>query len=166
MTTAHRPNYILENLFGDSMKLILVIIIMFTTSSLLANTNQLGAGLMLGNPTGLNAKYWLDDDKAIDGGLAFSFGKHTDFSIHSDYLLHKKSAFFFNDVHALDLYYGLGGRFEFADSLELGLRVPVGVAHRFTDRPADIFGEVAPILDFIGTTGLELHLAVGARYYF
>jgi hypothetical protein len=148
------------------MKLILIIMMIFTTSSLFATANQLGAGIMLGNPTGLNAKYWLDDDKAIDGGLAFSFGKHTDFSIHSDYLLHKKSAFFFNDVHPLDLYYGLGGRFEFADNLELGLRVPVGVAHRFSDRPIDVFGEVAPILDFIGTTGMELHLAVGARYYF
>lgn len=121
---------------------------------------------MLGNPTGFNGKYWLNETTAVDGGLAFSFGKHTDLSIHSDYLLHNKSAFFFKDVHALDLYYGIGGRMEFGNQLEIGVRVPVGVAHRFTDQPVDIFGEVAPILDFIGTRGIELHLAVGARYYF
>lgn len=148
------------------MKLILTLIFLALTSSLLAAGNELGAGLMLGNPTGVSGKYWLDDTKAIDGGLAFSLGKHTDLSIHSDYLLHKKAAFFYNEVHPLDLYYGIGGRIEFGDSLELGLRVPVGIAHRFTERPVDVFGEVAPVLDFIGRTGLELHFAIGARYYF
>lgn len=148
------------------MKLILTLIFLTLASSVWAVGNELGAGLMVGNPTGLNGKYWLDDTTAVDGGLAFSFGKNTDLSIHSDYLLHKKSAFFLNDVHALDLYYGLGGRIEFADSVEIGLRVPVGVAHRLNEQPVDLFGEVAPILDFIGNTGVELHIAVGARYYF
>ena len=147
------------------MKVILALIFLALTSTVLAG-NEYGVGLMLGNPTGFSGKYWLDDTTAIDGGLAYSFGKHTDLSIHSDYLLHNKSAFYFQDVHALDLYYGLGGRIEFGDSVELGIRVPVGLAHRFTEQPVDIFGEIAPILDFIGTTGVELHIAVGARYYF
>jgi hypothetical protein len=75
-------------------------------------------------------------------------------------------AFFFDEVHPLDLYYGIGGRMEFGDDLELGVRVPVGLAHRFTEQPADIFAEIAPIIDFIGRTGVEVHFAVGGRYYF
>ena len=123
-------------------------------------------GLMLGNPTGLNGKYWLPDNKAIDAGLGMSFGKNTDLSIHSDYLLHQDGALYFNDVHALDLYFGVGGRIEFADDIELGVRVPVGVAHKLPEQKADLFAEVAPILDLLGRQGLELNLAVGARFYF
>lgn len=121
---------------------------------------------MLGNPTGLTGKYWLNEDQAVDGGLGFSVGKHTEVSIHSDFLLHNKGAFVFDDVHPLDLYYGIGGRMEFADDIELGVRVPVGIAHRFTEQPADIFAEIAPIFDLVPVAGIEMHLAVGARYYF
>ncbi len=136
------------------------------TSSLMAAQNELGIGAMIGNPIGVNVKYWLDDNAAIDGGLGLSWWENTDLSIHSDYLLHNKSAFFFNEDHALDLYYGIGGRMEFADDLELGVRVPVGLAHRLPDQPADLFAEIAPVLDFIGRTGIEMNFAVGGRYYF
>jgi hypothetical protein len=123
-------------------------------------------GISLGNPTGLNGKYWLDSTKAVDGGVAFSLGKHSNFSLHSDYLLHNDAAFYLNDVHPLDLYFGIGGRMEFADDIEIGVRVPVGLAHKFEKESADVFAEVAPIIDFISKTGLELHLLFGARYYF
>lgn len=128
--------------------------------------DKTGVGLMLGNPTGITAKRWLSEKAAVDAGLGFSIGKSTDFNLHSDYLLHQKDAFYFNDIHPLDLYYGIGGRMEFADDIELGVRVPVGLVHNFTDQPADIFAEAAPIIDFISKTGLELSFAIGARYYF
>ena len=131
-----------------------------------AYSNQLGLGISLGNPTGLNGKYWLDKKSAIDGGLAMSIGKNSDLSIHSDYLFHKHGALYFNDVHALDLYYGIGGRMEFSDDIDLGLRIPVGLAHTIDNQPADIFAEVAPIFDFLSNSSLELHLLFGARYYF
>jgi hypothetical protein len=135
-------------------------------SSLSAGANEFGLGISLGNPTGLNGKYWLDQKRAVDGGLAWSLGKNSSLSIHSDYLLHKNSAFYFNDDYALDLYYGLGGRMEFSDDIELGVRVPVGLAHRLENAGADLFFEGAPIVDFIGKTGLEIHLLLGGRYYF
>lgn len=148
------------------MKKLIFCLLLIMTSSLMASSNKLGVGVMIGNPTGLNGKYWLEDNKAVDAGLAYSLGKHSDFSLHSDYLLHKDAALYINDTHPLDLYYGIGGRMEFADDLEIGVRVPVGVSHKMEEQQADIFGEVAPIVDIIGKTGFELHLAVGARYYF
>lgn len=147
------------------MKLVLSLFVLLFSFTALA-ANQMGLGVSLGNPTGLNGKYWLNGETAVDGGLAFSIGKNTDVSIHSDYLLHKEGAFFFNDVHPLDLYYGLGGRMEFADDIEIGVRIPVGLAYKVENHSADVFGEVAPIIDFITNTGLELHLLVGGRYYF
>lgn len=147
------------------MKLVLSLFVLLFSFTALA-ANQMGLGVSLGNPTGLNGKYWLNGETAVDGGLAFSIGKNTDVSIHSDYLLHKEGAFFFNDVHPLDLYYGLGGRMEFADDIEIGVRIPVGLAHRVENHSADVFAEVAPIIDFITNTGLELHILAGGRYYF
>lgn len=131
-----------------------------------ASANQTGVGISLGNPTGLNGKYWLEGNKAVDAGLGFSIGDSTDFSLHSDYLLHNEGAFFFNDVHPLDLYYGLGFRMEFADEIEFGARIPIGLSNRSENKSSDIFAEIAPILDFLGRNGLELHFLVGSRYYF
>lgn len=127
---------------------------------------KVGAGMMFGNPTGVNAKYWLGDVRAIDAGLGLSFGRKSELSLHGDYLFHEKGALFYNDIHPLDLYYGIGGRMEFSDGLEIGVRVPVGISHMIEDRNADVFGEIAPIIDFISKVGLEFHFLIGARYYF
>lgn len=125
-----------------------------------------GVGVSLGNPTGLNGKYWLSGDRAVDGGVGMSWGTHSNVSIHSDYLLHNEAAFYLNDVHPLDLYYGIGGRMEFADDIELGVRIPVGLVHNIDGGSADMFAELAPIVDFVGRTGVELHWLFGGRYYF
>jgi hypothetical protein len=144
-----------------SLFVLLTLLLSFSTYA-----QEKGIGISLGNPTGLNGKYWLDGTHAVDGGLGMSLGEHTEVSIHSDYLFHNEGAFFFNDVHALDLYYGLGGRMEFSDDIEIGVRVPVGLVHKIENGPADVFGEVAPIVDFVTRKGIELHLLFGSRYYF
>jgi len=148
------------------MKSFIILLIFLASLTAQSAENEFGLGAMLGNPTGLNGKYWLKDNVAVDGGLAMSIGRKARLSIHSDYLFQKDAAFYFNDVNPLDLYFGIGARMEFDDDIEIGVRIPVGLAHRFTEQPSDVFAEVAPIIDFIGRTGLEMHIAVGARYYF
>ncbi len=148
------------------MKLLITLFILILSSCAFATENRLGLGAMFGNPTGLSGKYWLDDNHAVDAGMGLSLGSGSNFSIHSDYLFHKEDFLYLNDVYPLDLYYGIGGRMAFSDSIEIGARVPVGVAYKFNDKLADLFTEIAPIADFIGRTGLELHLLVGSRYYF
>lgn len=143
---------------------ILIALVVFSSAAFAQG--QTGVGAMIGNPTGVNAKYWLSETHAVDGGAGFSVGKKTRFQLHSDYLFHSIGELIFQDNHPLDLYYGIGGRMEFDDDIELGLRLPIGLAHRMEDKSADIFGEIAPIVDFIGRVGLEISLAVGARYYF
>lgn len=148
------------------MKTILLFALLVLTSQVFAQAGQTGVGLMIGNPIGVNGKYWLEGGNAVDGGIGISLGKHSDLSIHSDYLLQVDEAFFYNDVHPLDFYYGIGGRMEFADDIELGLRVPIGLVHKMKESNSDVFAEIAPIYDFIGRNGFELHFGVGARYYF
>jgi hypothetical protein len=166
LTTAHWPNNISKKQTGVLLKSFILLFLCLLTTTVFAQEYQKGLGVMLGNPTGLNGKYWLEGNRAVDAGLGFSFGKHTDFSIHSDYLFHNEGALYLNDVNPLDLYYGIGGRMEFADDVEIGLRIPVGLAHKIENGKSDIFGEIAPIIDFLTSTGVEIHLLVGARYYF
>lgn len=51
--------------------------------------NRLGVGVMVGKPTGVSLKYWLNEDFAIDGGIGASFHHETGLQVHSDLLWHK-----------------------------------------------------------------------------
>ena len=145
------------------LKIGLIVLIVLLSNHTFANTT--GVGAMVGNPIGLNLKHWLSDTQAVDGGLGMTIlGKKSRASLHSDYLFHSENALVFNDDYPLDLYYGLGGRMKFADEILLGARIPVGVSHKV--EASDMFAELAPIIDFVGRTGIELHLIIGARYYF
>lgn len=143
-----------------------IFLVFFMIFSSVVSAERAGLGVMLGNPIGFNGKKWLNNKTAVDGGLGYSFGKHTNFSLHSDYLFHQSAALYLNDTYPLDLYYGVGGRMEFAGNIELGVRVPVGLVYIPEDQKSDLFAEVAPIWDFVTRTGLELHFLIGARYYF
>jgi len=141
--------------------------ILLSLVSFAASAGPLGIGAMIGSPTGLSAKYKLGDEKALDGGFGLTRGKNCTANLHSDYLFHSSNALYFNDQHPLDLYYGMGGRMKFDDDIILGVRLPVGLLYEVENEGnADVFGEIAPIVDFIGKVGVDLHIAIGARYYF
>jgi len=141
--------------------------ILLSLVSFAASAGPLGIGAMIGSPTGLSAKYKLGDEKALDGGFGLTLGKNSKANLHSDYLFHSSNALYFNDQHPLDLYYGMGGRMKFDDDIILGVRLPVGLLYEVENEGnADVFGEIAPIVDFIGKVGVDLHIAIGARYYF
>lgn len=149
------------------MKLSLLILsAILSSSALWAGEGDFGVGVMVGSPVGISTKYWLGESTAVDGGLGFSLGDKTNMSLHSDFLLHSKGALYFNDNHPLDLYAGLGGRIKFADDINIGLRIPVGLAYKVEDQNADMFAEVAPVIVFVSRSGVDLNVLFGARYYF
>lgn len=147
-----------------------------TLLSLLAaapsRAEQFGVGLILAEPTGLSAKYWLNREQAIDAAAAWSFSGEDALQVHADWLMHN-----YNVLHAdpadgrLPLYYGLGLRLKLKDDRgrdtdAFGIRIPVGLSFRFARAPFDVFAEVVPVLDVAPDTDLELNAAIGGRYYF
>lgn len=135
-----------------------------------------GAGIILGEPTGLTFKTWLNNNHAVDLGLAWSFSENDSFQIHADYLIHD-----FETLRPVDfegrmgVYYGLGGRIKFEeengrgrndDDTLVGVRVPLGVTYEFPRAPVELFGEFVPVLDLSPDTDLDINLAIGARVYF
>jgi hypothetical protein len=133
-----------------------------------------GAGLIVGEPTGVSVKYYLGDDTAIDGAIGGAFlGKGV--QVHADYLWHPwiletKPSF------VLPVYGGLGMRVldrngggGDEDHFRFGLRVVGGLLFDFTEAPLDVFLEIAGVGDYRtkgDAFGLDINLGAGVRYYF
>ena len=129
---------------SKSIFIILGSIILFSSLSY-SQDKRIGAGIIVGEPTGLSFKYWLTEKTALDAGLAWSFVDENAFQIQADYLIHN-----FNLIKVskgkLPFYFGIGGRLKFSNEVILGVRVPLGLAYLFSDEPIDIFLEIVPIL--------------------
>lgn len=133
-----------------------------------------GAGLIVGEPTGLSLKYYLGDDTAIAGAIGGAYlGKgvqvHADFLWHP-WILENKPSF------VLPAYVGVGGRVldrnaggGEEDHFRVGVRVVGGVLFDFREVPLDVFVEVAGVGDYRTKTepfGIDINLGAGVRYYF
>ena len=142
-----------------------------------AEKGNLGLGLIIGEPTGLAAKLYLDDDNAIQGAVGGAFvggGLH----VHADYLWHPW-ILEDRDSFTLPVYVGPGLRAIYYDKgrdgddfVALGPRVVGGLVFDFKEIPLDVFVEVAGVLEYgfiegdEGGIGLAINAGAGARYYF
>ena len=136
-------------------------------------TKGLGAGIILGEPTGLSLKGWIDRDSAVDAAAAWAFSGNSSFQIHADYLKHVFGIINTGDIGGrLPFYYGVGGRVKFHDERNgeantlVGVRIPFGLTYLPDNEPFDLFFEIVPVLDATPSTDLRLNAAIGGRYYF
>lgn len=139
-----------------------------------ADKGAIGIGLILGEPTGISAKLYLQDDQAIQAAVGFAFiggGLH----VHADYVFHPY-ILQSRDSFVLPVYVGPGVRaINYASGRDdsffaLGVRVVGGLLFDFREIPLDAFVEVAGVLEFgfqdNEGVGVALNAAAGARYYF
>ena len=124
-----------------------------------------GIGIIVGEPTGLSMKYWLDDTTAIDAAVAYLRSDNNPLQFHADYLMH--SGMSTKNSSSLLSYYGVGARISDDDNdTRVGIRVPFGVTYNFSDVPVDLFAEIAPVLDVTPKVAFDLNAAIGIRYFF
>lgn len=134
-----------------------------------------GVGIVLGEPTGLCAKLYLDDDTAIQGALGFNF-YGSGIQANAEYVLHPWIVQE-RDAFVLPIYVGPGVRFiqydggrNDANHYAIGVRGVVGMLFDFKDVPLDVFLEVAGVLEYDFDDaygwGVALNLGAGVRYYF
>lgn len=143
---------------------------------LAAQESGFGIGVMLGEPSGISAKYWTSKNNAFDFGLGIGVGgdriKYKGYydngsriHFHMDYLWHSFNAI--SSKQRFPLYYGIGGRYNSGAGYEgsLGLRGVIGIAWIPRSTPIDIFIEFVPVFQVTPITGLGIEAAIGARYY-
>ncbi len=142
-------------------------ILVISSSFVFGQKSGLGLGLMLGEPSGLAGKYWVSENNAIDFGIGAGFlGDNSGLSFHADYLYH------INDLikwkYKTTFYYGFGLRMRLpsGSSAAIGVRGVAGMLMLIKDLPIDVFFEIAPSFRLLPTTGLDLDIAIGGRYYF
>ncbi|MBA3820793.1 MAG: hypothetical protein H0X17_18025 [Deltaproteobacteria bacterium] len=142
-----------------------------------ANKGTLGIGIVIGEPTGVSAKLYVEDDQAIQAAAGFAFlgnGLH----LHADYVWHP-AVLQARDSFVLLAYVGPGVRFiQYRDGargdspshIAIGVRGVGGLLFDFTDNPLDAFVEVAGVLEYgfddEERGGIALNAAAGARFYF
>jgi len=139
-----------------------------TKNSSLSDARKLGAGVIVGEPTGGSLKYWLNDSMAIDGAVGWSSHDNTDLYVHSDVLWHNFDLIPVSKGR-LPVYFGAGGLVRFRDNNkdnQAGVRAPVGLSYMFENTPVDIFAEIGPALDVTPHTRGEVTGGIGIRYWF
>lgn len=147
--------------------LFLFIFALFGLKTAEAQGNGWGLGIMLGEPTGLSAKYWLNENNALDFGLGYSFAyTHSSISMHADYLYHLFDVI--KSDYRFPVYYGFGVRLRLVEGDDnlLGARGVAGIAWLSDNYPVDVFLEAAPVFVLFPKTSLYFDMSVGARYYF
>lgn len=130
--------------------------------------NHLGIGAQLGAPIGINAKYWLSDNWAVDGAFGISTYSHSPVEMHADFLINNFDMLT-PDSGRMPVYIGAGlvGRIRNDGRSSLGgFRFPVGVSYMFEDTPLDIFAELAPNIIFVPFVRGGFDGDVGFRIWF
>lgn len=135
-----------------------------------------GLGVELGEPTGLNGKYWLTRESALQFDLSYSFNNY--FSLGLDYLYHFTSAFrgrvgsqfvpylgfglvsFFGTGQPGENYYNPGN-----GNADFGFRIPVGIEFLPRGAPIGVWAELAPGLGVVPATFGFIQAMVGIRFY-
>lgn len=144
----------------------------------------LGAGVILGDPTGLTVKYDATEISSYDAGLAFNFDRWI--LVYGDYHYNFPNAFQSQSgvLQQFVPYVGVGlvavfsnrpeletRGFKYFDSssssrFALGLRIPLGIEWRPTNAPLGIFAEIVPGMTIIPATYAFAQGGLGIRYYF
>jgi len=146
-----------------------------------------GLGLELGEPTGLNGKYFFSDKAAFDFGVGWIYRHYyygNGLHIYGDFLYHPVSLAS-SEAFELPLYIGVGLRFwdfDYCDMNDcnydgsaLGIRIPFGISFDFNTAPLDIFIQLVPVIDFLygnyydryrDRNHFGIDLSVGIRFWF
>lgn len=139
-------------------------------------SNNVGLGLVFGNPTGLTGKVYFDGPvHAIDAAVAtqlFGFGQDRT-TAHVVYLNHP-GVLLAGSVAQLPWHVGVGPQIwsgslsddDFFEDMAFGVRVPVGLDLNFRQAPVQISGDVAAVVPIVPSPTLGLDLNVSVRYFF
>lgn len=135
--------------------------------SLNANSQKgrFALGTVLGNPTGISAKYWTGKITAIDVSLGYYFSGRDHPYLNTDFLFHFWSIEKEEDL--VKVYFGAGAGMGFISDLSISIRTPGGAALYLANAPLEIFFEIVPSLQLIGpgNTSFQLGGYIGTRWF-
>ena len=144
------------------MGLTMVALLLFSVYGYCEEKNDIGLGVVLGEPSGINGQFFWSQRSAVDITAAWSwrdwFFASADYQIY-DYIL--------DSPREWKWFYGVG---LFAATPEnehgrFGIRIPVGVRYRFPHSDIDAWAEAAPALRLFDETVPELQGGIGITFW-
>lgn len=125
---------------------------------------QFGAGVMVGDPVGLSARYWLASDRALQFGL----GDDDGILAFASHVWHVPLVSRAKGPQPYMGYFGIGGQVADDDGTnetEVGVRPSAGI--NYWAAPAvELFVELSPVLWLTKGDHMDLGGGVGVRFYF
>ena len=149
-----------------------LLVCVFLVTSLVASVAQAAGGdfdlgIIIGEPTGLSAKKWLDATHAIDVAVGWKTGTVDEATVQADYLIHDFTIIRGGNWPTV-FYYGIGARVHDRNNRRQrdGIRLPVGVEIEAVVPSLQLFAELVPRLDVSPETDFHIDGALGFRYRF
>ena len=154
------------------MRKLLMTTVVFGLGGVAASTParaDVGLGLFLGDPTGLDLKVGLSNRSGLDIVLGFTrLATNSDGYGHLTYLVTPLIAQ--GDAVTVPLRLGIGAAvFGNRNDLDFAVRAPFEIGLRLRRTPLEFYGEIALALAFIDPQNeleLELQGGIGFRLYF
>jgi hypothetical protein len=140
------------------MAIALLLIVAANSALSAAEKNEVGLGIVLGEPTGINAQFFWNKNSAVDFTAAWSLGDWL--TVAGDFQTY---SYLWDAPREWRWYYGLGSYLTFPEDedLTLGVRIPLGIKYHFPYSNIDAWAEVAPGLELIEHTEAILHGGIG-----
>jgi hypothetical protein len=130
------------------------------------DAHGIGAGLVVGTPSGLALAWKPRDRNMVQAELGWGYEAHG-LHLNADYAF---------DLTVIDqdetpgirwpVYMGIGGVLHAGPGVALGARVPVGMRMEPAGLKLDIFIELAPMVMLLPSTYTGVHFNLGLRYFF
>lgn len=129
-----------------------------------------GIGLILGVPSGLTARHWMESDQSIEANVGWSLFSKNRLHLNASYLWNKNDVLELKD-ETFDVFFGGGlsirSKSGVADGeLVFGPRLPVGVSYFFVDPKIEAFGQAGLNIGIIPSSDIYFDAVLGLRFYF
>jgi hypothetical protein len=134
----------------------------FSETNASPSRNEIGLGLVLGEPSGINGQFYWDQRSSI--GVTVAWSTRDWFFAAADYQRDEKLA----DSPPEWRWFWGAGAYIGAPAKErglLGARIPLGLKYHIPQSPVDVWGEIVPALRIIPDTKPEIQGGIGVTFW-
>jgi hypothetical protein len=138
----------------EKMKTRLIIVLVLFAVVLMPVAADVGAGVILGSPTGVSV---LIENRVA---LAAAWNIENRLHLHADVWIINRPL-----IDPVDWYLGVGGKVLLVDDVRAGVRFPVGLQW-YALPNLELFAEIVPGMRLIPGTDFDLDAGLGVRFHF
>jgi hypothetical protein len=141
---------------------VLVLTAGFAFPGALEKRNEIGLGIILGEPSGLNGQFFWNEHSSV--GVTVAWSLRDWFFASGDYQMENRLG---DSPPEWRWFWGLGGYIGAPadEGGRLGARIPLGIKYKIPKSVVDVWGEVVPALQIIPDTKAQIQGGIGLTFW-